>query len=96
MGEIKFVQQVADDFGVAVVECDLGDFVADIRAVVGVWNNENFAPNVTNAPMDVGKCFAKQPCMGLPAYAMHLVPLEAALVSSHMLYNKLQTLETFA
>ena len=34
--------------------------------------------------------------MGLPAYAMHLVPLEAALMSSHMIYYKLQILETFA
>ena len=48
-------------------------------------NNENFSPNVTNARVNVGKCFAEQPCMGLPSYAMHLVPLEAALVSSHML-----------
>ena len=46
--------------------------------------------------MDVGKCFAEQPCIGLPTYAMHLVPLEAVLVSSHMMYYKLQTLETFA
>ena len=35
------------------------------------WNNENFAPNVTNAPMNVGKCFSDQPCMGLLAYEMH-------------------------
>ena len=34
--------------------------------------------------------------MGLPTYVIHLVPLEAALVSSHMIYYKLQTLETFA
>ena len=34
--------------------------------------------------------------MGLPAYAMHLVPLEVALMSSHMIYYKLQILETFA
>ena len=59
-------------------------------------NNENFAPNVTNAPIDVGKCFAEQPCMGLPPYAMHLVPLEENLMSSHMIYYKIQTLETFA
>ena len=24
-------------------------------------NNQNFAPNVTNAPLNVGKCFAEQP-----------------------------------
>ena len=34
--------------------------------------------------------------MGLPAYEMHLVPLEAALMSFHMIYYKLQILETFA
>ena len=27
---------------------------------------------------------------------MHLVPLEATFMSSHMIYNKLQILETFA
>ena len=59
------------------------------------WDNENFSPNVTNASIDVEKCFADQPCMGLPAYEMHLVPLEAALMSSHMIYYRLQTLETF-
>ena len=59
-------------------------------------NNENFAPNVTNTPLDVGKCFAEQPCIGLPTYATHLIPLEAALMSSHMIYYKLKILETFA
>ena len=59
-------------------------------------NNENFAPNVSKAPMSVEKCFAEQTCMGLPAYAMHLVPLEVALMSSHMIYYKLQIFETFA
>ena len=59
-------------------------------------NNENFAPNVTNAPVNVGKCFAEDPCMGLPTYEMHLGPLEPTLVSSHILYNKLQTVETLA
>ena len=59
-------------------------------------NSENFAPNVTKTPIDVEKCFAEKPCMGLPAYATHLVPLEAILVSSDMLYNKIQTLEKFA
>ena len=59
-------------------------------------NNENFAPNVTNAPMNVGKCFLEKPYMGLPVYATHVFPLEAALMSSHMIYYKLQILETFA
>ena len=59
----------------------------------GFQNNENFAPNVTNTPVNVEKCFADQPCMGLPSYATHLGPLEPTLVSSHMLYNKLQTME---
>ena len=59
-------------------------------------NNGNFTPNVTNTPMNVRKCFVEQPCMGLPAYAMHLVPLEVSLMSSHMIYYKLQILETFA
>ena len=31
--------------------------------------------------------------MGLPAYAMHVGPLELALVSSHMFNNNLQTME---
>ena len=34
--------------------------------------------------------------MGLPTYAMHLVPLEAMLMSSHMIYYKLHILETFS
>ena len=55
-------------------------------------NNDNFSPNVTNTPVSVRKCFAEQPCIGIPAYATHLVPLEAALVSSHVIYYKLQIL----
>jgi len=48
-------------------------------------NKENFTPNLTNTPYSVGKFFAKQDYMDLPAYATHLVPLGAALLSSHML-----------
>ena len=52
---------------------------------------------MTNAPANVGKCFAEQPCIErLAAYAAHLVPLETSLVRSHMIYYKLQTLQTFA
>ena len=45
--------------------------------------------------VNVGKCFAEHLQMGLLTYATHLVPLEEALMSSHMIYYKLQILETF-